>query len=224
MDDAWLIGPFLIKERWVIYLVAGLIAYLIIRVGVAKTYIATAAPERLWNSLFIFAIGWKLSYTLFHPVHVWIRPTSQIYFTGGDKGLVLGLCLALLYLLYRSYKEKVSFDTYLEPGLIAILSSFGIFQLIAIVVDTDPFVYGLLPFLLCGFLVVYWFVKRASSSDTLLWPGMLLWFGLGELFFSYFKEQAAIWLGFSLFQWVLIMLCLIAAMVTYRKSRSFKQT
>lgn len=224
MGDVWLIGPFLIKERWIMYLIAGFIAYLIIRIGVAKKYIAATVPGRLWNSLFIFAVIWKFSYTLFHPMHVWAYASSQIYFTGGDKGVALGLGIALMYLLHQSKKEKVSLETNLEPGLITILASFGIYQLVASVMDADPLAYGLMQFLLCALLVVYWFVKKASTPDVVLWPRILLWSGLGELFLSYFKVQASIWLGFSLFQWVLIILCLIVAVVTYKKKRGVNKT
>lgn len=224
MGDAWIIGPFMIKEQWIMYFVAGLMAYLVLRLGTAKKYMASSVPETLWTALFIFAAVWKLSYTLFHPLTVWAHWSSQIYFTGGDKGVALGLVAGLLYLLYRSRKEQVPPRTYIEPGFLAILAALGIFQIAALVTGSASLVYGSGHILLCAILVVYWFVQKGHKLQQSLWPGMIFWFGLIELFLTYFKERVPLWLGFSFFQWVMIILCLITGVMIYKMSHSFNET
>lgn len=224
MGDAWIIGPFMIKEQWVLYFIAGLAAYLVLRIGMAKKYIDPSVPETLWNALFIFAVVWKLSYALFHPLNVWANWSSLIYFTGGDKGVVLGLAVCLLYFLHRSKKEQSSSRTYIEPGFIGILSALGVFQIAMLVMHSASLTYGFLNILLCTALVVYWFVQMARKPNRPLWPAMIFWFGLGELFLSYFKERVPLWLGFSFAQWVWIVLCLIVVIVTYRMNRNFNET
>ncbi|WP_257352170.1 hypothetical protein [Pseudalkalibacillus decolorationis] len=223
MGDAWIFGPIMIKEKWAFYFIAGLVAYIVIRFGVYRKSIKRSVLELLWNALLLFAFVWKMSYTVLHPLNVLANPMSQLYFTGGDKGILFALGAVLIYFLRRSKKEKMPVRTYIEPGLIAMLAALGTYLFLLMLMDYSSPLYSLLQIFLSVILVVYWF-RNVGRGHQPLWPGMILWFSLGELLISYFNDRIPVWLGFSFSQWVFIAISFIVIVVSYRGKRSFNKT
>lgn len=224
MGDAWFFGPVMIKEQWVMFFIAGLAAYIVIRIGLARKWIEPFVLDSLWNALFLFGVVWKLSYILLHPLTVWDRPLSLLYFTGGDVGVVFGLGAVMIYFLIRSHKENISSQTYIESGFISILVAYGSYQFLMLVLSFSPSLYPLFQMLLSGILFVYWFVNISHERKQVLWPSMILWFSLGELLLSYMKSHVSIWLGFSFSQLVFIALSLAMILLSYRMKANFNKT
>ncbi len=214
MGDAWFIGPFLIQEKWGLYALAFIISYLVLRFVIKRKGIDVAIIDPLWNSLFYFFIVWKFSYALFYPKDVIENPISQLYFTGGDKGLVLGLIAVVFYFYWKGKRSSFSFHHYMELGMIAILTGLGVYrglvwafylpsQLILLVDALFPLAIVILLF-------------RLGREH---WAIVLAWFSLGALFLSYFKPDVAILLGFSLQQLIYITVALLCFSLVLQKRR-----
>ena len=213
MGDAWLIGPFLIQEKWALYVISFVISYITVRIVLKKKTIDLLIIDTLWNGFFTFLIVWKLSYALFHPISVVQHPISLLYFTGGDKGIVLGVIAVSLYFFWKSKRSSFSFHRYMEWGLLGAITAIGSYRvLVWLVYLTDDFI--LLFDALWPFVAMFFLIKSEK------WIVSLLLFSLGELLFSYFKPESSVILGFSwkqLFYFAVIVICLIFVMRTKTK-------
>ncbi|TCP21072.1 hypothetical protein EV207_14622 [Scopulibacillus darangshiensis] len=190
-------GPVMIKEQWIMYAIGGLTAYIFIRICVSQKWMVARVEEILWNALFLFVAVWKLSYTLFHPIDAFSSPLNQLYFTGGEKGVVLAFGVVMLYLIFRVKKDKQQLKFYIEPSFIALLTAFGSYQLLTLVLSFSAPLYAILQIVLTVILVVYWFVANVRKHNHPLWPGMILWFSLG----SDVEENIACSLSISARSW-----------------------
>ena len=215
LDDVWVIGPLMMKEKWVLYVIAFIMSYTALRLAIKLKSIDHSVIDSLWNALFLFLVVWKLSYTLFHPIDVIRNPMSQLYFTGGEKGVVLALLSVVIYFLFKSKRNGLSFHLYMEIGLISVLTAIGIFQALVWIMYFPGLNHLLFEAMLSLVLLFYWFTKYESNRKW-LWPKMIVWFSLGGLFISFFKPQIPMLLGFSFSQWVYIAVCFLVIVVSNR--------
>lgn len=213
VGDAWFIGPFLIQEKWALYVISFVISYFVLRIVLKKKTIDSLIMDTLWNGFFTFIITWKFSYALFHPISVIQNPISLLYFTGGDRGMILGVISVLLYFLWKSKRSSFSFHQYMELGILAVLTAIGSYRVFVwLFYLTEHFI--LLFDALLPFAIVLYLIKSEK------WLASVLWFSLGELLFSYFKHESPVILGFSwkqLFYFAVIVICLIFVMRTKMK-------
>ncbi|MHA6252735.1 hypothetical protein [Oceanobacillus sp. CAU 1775] len=223
MDDAWIFGPFMIKEKWALYAIAFMVSYTAVRLAIKLKAIDRSVLESLWNGFFLFLVVWKLSYTLFHPIDVFKNPISQLYFTGGEKGVVAAFIAVIIYFLSIRKNKGISFHVYMETGLISIVTAIGVFQMLAWVMYYPGLYHLIVEVVLSFMLIFYWFITYKHDVKP-LWMKMLVWFSLGELFISYFKPQIPIFLGFSFSQLVYIVICLLIMVISVRLKRNFIKT
>lgn len=215
MGDAWFIGPFLIQEKWALYVISIVISYITLRIVLKKKAIDSLMMDMLWNGFFTFLIVWKLSYALFHPISAFQNPISMLYFTGGDKGIILGVIAVPLYFFWKSKRNSFSFQRYMELGFLAALTAIGSYRVLVWIFYLTDFI--LLFDALLPFAVMIYLVKSER------WIASLLWFSLGELSFSYFKHGSPVILGFSwkqLFYITVAMICLQYVLRTKRVDSS----
>ncbi|WP_240613637.1 TlpA disulfide reductase family protein [Pueribacillus theae] len=128
MGDAWVIGPLIIQQKWAIYMITIIMTYIILRIAVKIKAVELSILDLLWNAFFLFLVVYKLSYSLFHPMAVVKNPLSQLYFTGGGKGAILGLLAAFAYFYYKSRRDTLSFRQLIEFAVAAVVSAVGINQ------------------------------------------------------------------------------------------------
>ena len=207
MGDAWFIGPFLIQEKWALYVVS-----------IKKKALDIRMLDALWNGFFVFLMVWKASYALFHPINVIQHPMSLLYFTGGDKGVMLGVISVLLYFFWKSKRSTFSFSRYMECGLFAILTALGSYRLFVwmfyLMDEWYLLITALLPFVLMFYLL--------KSED---WLASLLLFSLAEFIFSYVKNGSTLSFALSwepLFYFVVAIICLLC--IAFRSRNSFFST
>lgn len=105
MYDVLQLGRFTIYVPYLIHLAAALITVLWVYIAGKKHVQKGKELADLWlESWIISVLIWKFSYAVFHPVSVIKHPSYLLYFSGGEKGLVLGYVMAILYFIYKSKK------------------------------------------------------------------------------------------------------------------------
>lgn len=97
-------GNVTVQTEWVAIVIA-----LLLLIAVEK-WVVRRESTYFTDIFFYYILTWKLSYVLFEFSLFVDHPMSLLYFHGGVKGHVLGIIVAILYLLYKSYRKKESLD------------------------------------------------------------------------------------------------------------------
>lgn len=101
------IGRFMIKYEWIIFLISIAVVYFVLKRWLKndqqfqQTFI-----DAIFNTAFIGFLTYKFSVVLFKPMMLFENPISVLYFTGGKKGGILGVILAICYLVWKTKREK----------------------------------------------------------------------------------------------------------------------
>ncbi|MFJ5714848.1 peroxiredoxin family protein [Neobacillus sp. NPDC093127] len=89
--------------------------------------------DAVLNSVFGGFLIWKGSLLLLEPKLVIDSPLSLLYFTGGTKGLILGIIGAIIYFFLKARKLKLTNFMILQPTLIflfAVMSGYFLLNLV----------------------------------------------------------------------------------------------
>ncbi|MBY0120525.1 hypothetical protein [Bacillus sp. S/N-304-OC-R1] len=104
---AIMLGPFMIKYEWILYLISGLSAYLMIRFHSKEDLpFQEIFLNSMLNSFLIGFIVYKFSSIIIRPTILIDNPSSIIFTTGGTKGKLLGVIIALLY-FFNKYRNGI---------------------------------------------------------------------------------------------------------------------
>jgi hypothetical protein len=123
--DSITIGPFLIKNLWIALFIAGLFSYIIMELRIRKfPELQPALLHEVGNGLLISLLCYKFSLILFRPSILFTNPKGIFFFTGGTKGIVLGILLGIVYLAWQVRKKG-----WKVPNVIDVLS-FGIITML----------------------------------------------------------------------------------------------
>lgn len=104
---AFLLGPFMIKHIYIIIFIAAIASYYMMRwttredQSFQKLFLNT-----MTNAVFIWFFTFKFSTILFQPAFIMKNPLSLLYFTGGTKGSILGVIIAIIYLFWNIKKRE----------------------------------------------------------------------------------------------------------------------
>ncbi|HET7579972.1 MAG TPA: hypothetical protein VFK33_11890 [Bacillales bacterium] len=217
MNHVWMIGPFMIKEIWLVEFITGLAAYIALKYIIAVRSIDRGVLDSLWNAFLLFIVIWKFSYTLFHLFHVIEQPMSQLYFTGADKGIFLAFAGVAIYFIRLSQKTLIPFKNYIEIGFIALFLVLGLYHLIETLYGIG-FIQSILQVFLAAILLAYWLLKTNEDGKRTLWPILMVWFCLGEFFLTYFGNPVPVLFSFSYNQLGLILGSILGIIALYKKT------
>lgn len=104
--DSITIGPFLIKNLWIVLFIAGLLSYIVMEIRVRKyPELQTSLLNEVGNGLVICLLIYKFSLVLFRPSILFTNPIGILFFTGGTRGLLLGGASGFLYLVWNVRKK-----------------------------------------------------------------------------------------------------------------------
>lgn len=102
---AIMLGPFMIKYEWILFLISGLSAYLMMRfkskenVQFQEFYLNTVL-----NALLIGFIIFKFSSVIFQPAILFDNPSLILFTSGGTYGKLLGTFMAFIY-MFKKYRN-----------------------------------------------------------------------------------------------------------------------
>lgn len=129
---AFLLGPLLIKYDWVLILLAGILSYFVVgKVLNKEEDFKKDFINDMINAVLIGFFTYKFSSVLFQTENIINNPMEILYFSGGTKGLVLGLILALAYIAWRIRKSRYRVQSWLSGivyGTVTFLLSFWLFR------------------------------------------------------------------------------------------------
>ena len=128
---AFLLGPFMIKHVYIIILIAAIASYFAMKWTTRKDKsFQQLFLNTIVNIVFIWFLTYKFSTIIFQPNLLLNNPLSIIYFTGGSKGSIIGIILALIYLFWTVKKKGFSIITWFSSFVYGIVTFFISFWLV----------------------------------------------------------------------------------------------
>ncbi|MCY9659428.1 prolipoprotein diacylglyceryl transferase [Paenibacillus chondroitinus] len=205
MPEILQLGPFMLKYNWLLWAIAAVVGYSVMRYRVKKAEeVDKSVLEVLSTALLIAIITWKLS-PLLLSTEIWGNPLSVLFVSGSDQGAIIGFTSAVIYTGIKCWK-KGSLAWQL-PDLL----SYGI-TVMVIVYNMLSWQYGSLTALpwgisimdpnhkyhpvnvyliLVSLPIIIWLWRRSVSSigSGELFANFLSFFGIGLLAVSFFENQ-----------------------------------
>lgn len=127
MENYLSIGSFPVKIVWLAILGSALIAYGVIHVKLRKEADKNQLLDVLSHAVVLCWFVWKISYTVLHPLLIIKQPFNILYFNGGETGLVLGIIVSVVYLLWTSGKMELDRSRVFYTGILAITIFFSFY-------------------------------------------------------------------------------------------------
>ncbi|MDM5315198.1 TlpA disulfide reductase family protein [Fictibacillus sp. b24] len=127
MENYLSIGSFPVKMVWLAILGSALIAYGIISLKLRKETDKKQLLDVLSNAVVLYWLVWKISYAVLHPLLIVKQPLNILYFNGGETGLVLGIIVAVVYLLWTSGKQELDRSRVFYTGILALTLFFSFY-------------------------------------------------------------------------------------------------
>ncbi|WNS77375.1 hypothetical protein RRV45_10445 [Bacillus sp. DTU_2020_1000418_1_SI_GHA_SEK_038] len=129
---AMMLGPFMLKYEWIIFLLASLTAYLFMKLmSKEDRSFQELFLSSFLNAVLIGFIVYKFSSVIFQARLMMEEPLSILYSTGGTKGKLLGLLIAVIY-LYKKYRKGnwpfKSWFTLIVYGIVTFFVGFWLFR------------------------------------------------------------------------------------------------
>ncbi len=146
MNDTLFLGPLIVPVRLLLLVVAGIAGYAALRYRLRRT--DAAADEQkvlldpLGHVLFAGLLIWKFSPILLDTRFVLDHPLSLLYFTGGNKGLLLAALYAFVVLGYRTRKSKLPTLLFPDALLTCLLAGGGAYMLLSAVFQHGGWIAG----------------------------------------------------------------------------------
>lgn len=175
------------------------------------------------DSVILSILVWKLSLILFEPVKFANNPMTLIYFSGGVRGLLLGLVVAAAYLIFSSRKQKISAWIYADSITAGYLAGTVTYNLINLAISKQIALFYVSRSLLALLLLIWQLKKFKTIGRRENLNQLLLWFSLGQILIFHFKSQNMnldnlIW-GFSMQQLLFYALAIIAISINLISGR-----
>ncbi|MBW7455499.1 hypothetical protein ACFOLF_25815 [Paenibacillus sepulcri] len=181
------------------------------------------SPDRvlqdlLFNAVVIALLGWKLAFIIRDPESVWNSPQSLLLVRGSDTDALIGLFLALLYLLLAVRVRKLSWLRLLDTAAMAVLPGSAVWN------GLTDFPYRIIYALL--FLIVYIYLLRSVQASEPVsgeyGRAGLLGAGIGGLVVSLFAPYPPgdfpdLTAGLSALQWCFILLAAGGALLQVKR-------
>ncbi|MEH7346881.1 hypothetical protein V7122_23910 [Bacillus sp. JJ1532] len=129
---AIMFGPFMLKYEWIIFFLAGMTAYLFMKfMSKEDRSFQELFLSSFLNAVLIGFIVYKFSSVIFQPTIIIEEPLSILYSTGGTKGKLLGLLIAVIY-FYTKYRKGSwplkNWFTHIVYGIVTFFVAFWLFR------------------------------------------------------------------------------------------------
>ncbi|HEY4432661.1 MAG TPA: hypothetical protein VGN87_16710 [Paenibacillus sp.] len=217
MQEAIVWGPLMIKYNWIAMVFSALAAYIAMKYWLKdKSEVSKPVLEDITNSLFWALLIWKFSVIIFNPVAVINNPYYILYFTGGERGILLSAIVVLIFLSIQCKKRKITFWMYaavLAAGMLSYKFVYSLFRLI-FNYPTPSFLYDLSQIVLATVLLFWMYSRKERFEKPQEINQLIMWFSIGQLTSYFFKSfSAAVFLGLSSEQLVFLVVALCCLIV-----------
>ncbi|MBM7603101.1 magnesium-transporting ATPase (P-type) [Metabacillus crassostreae] len=132
MYDALQIGPFTIQYFLLIAVLTFWLTYFILDSFLKDSEVKQLLNKHYWTIVFILFLSYKFSIVILRPEL--LLSSSWIFLTGGEKGIYLGVLLAIIFLLWQVWRKRASIKTVIYICGLVIICYTILFQIIKIFV------------------------------------------------------------------------------------------
>ena len=229
MQEAIVWGSLIIKYNWIVIFLSAIAAYVAMKYWLkGKGDISKPILEDITNVLIGGFVIWKLSVIIFNPVTVLNNPYYILYFTGGERGILLSAIVVLIFLVIQSNKRKINFLTYTAVLVAGLLSYKLVYSLFTFIFNdlTQSFFYNLSQIVLAIALLIWIYSRKEKFELPKEINQLILWFSIGQIFSQFFRSfSAAVFLGLSSEQLVYLVVALCCLILqNFRKKENFTET
>jgi peroxiredoxin len=127
MENYLSIGSFPVKFVWLAIVGAAFVAYGVLALKLRNEPDKKNILDVLSNGVVLSWFVWKISYAVLNPHLIVKQPLNLIYFNGGNTGLVLGIIISALYLLWASGKRDLDRSRVFYGGILGLSFFFTIY-------------------------------------------------------------------------------------------------
>ncbi|MNO22597.1 prolipoprotein diacylglyceryl transferase [compost metagenome] len=217
MQEAIVWGPLIIKYNWIAMAFSAFAAYIAMKYWLKDmSEISKSILEDITNSLLWAFLIWKFSVIIFNPVAVINNPYYILYFSGGERGILLSAMVVLIFLSMQCKKRRITFWMYaavLAAGLLSYKWVYSLFQLI-FNYPTPSFLYDLSQIVLATVLLIWMYSRKKGFEKPQEINQLIMWFSIGQMTSYFFKSfSEAVFLGLSTEQLVFFAVALCCLMV-----------
>ncbi|WP_054955992.1 hypothetical protein [Paenibacillus dakarensis] len=202
------LGPLMIRADLLAFIISAVTGYIVLKMRLRGREESHWITDVYTNALIIGFVAWKFGMIVFDLVRTIQNPLSLLYLTGGDKGILLGTALALLYIGFQLNRKRSLTIPLLKASALAFLAaSSARYALLGLWLDTsgwDDLLYVLLHAI---FAVIVWL---KFDSSIRYFNSLALWYSIGSVFIRFFDPDRDIVIaGLSAIQIVYVIMAII---------------
>ncbi|AZK47625.1 hypothetical protein EIM92_16935 [Paenibacillus lentus] len=193
------LGSLVLRADLLIFLLSAAFGYIVLKIKFRHREAGGWIKEGYVNALGIGFFLWKFSMLFFSPLETLSNPLSLLYFTGGQRGVWLGVLGAITYLAYRGYKNRPLLVPFVKAALLAYGAVQGFrFTMFFLWEGAVGWENLLCAVLAAGLGIMAW-LKYESPLRSFL--PLALWYSIGSAVIPFLDEyRHAVLIGFSLEQ------------------------
>lgn len=189
MQETLQLGRFTINAALLILLISGIFGYLVLKLRLKeKDDKYKVLSETIIDIIFVFALIWKLSYFVFHPLSVIHNPLSLLYFSGGLPGVLLAVALTGFYIYRLINKHSVSIWIYLDLLSTWFLAA-SLFYNFAYLIFGQQYLLYYGSRLILDITLLYFLLRVKSFGLPKQLNQLLLWYSFGMILTSHFEND-----------------------------------
>nr|WP_263327189.1 redoxin domain-containing protein [Neobacillus sp. Marseille-Q6967] len=155
--------------KWIVLGISILIGFIILKLWLLRSQrneLVKKLFDIVSNSVFLGFLIWKGSLLLLEPKLIVKSPLSLLYFTGGDKGLILGILGSYIYFFCKTMKLNISFFITLQTKLIFSFSVLSVYHFLLLFLINENILFHLFVGLLSLLLYILSLTRKVSSSKN----------------------------------------------------------
>lgn len=219
MPEVVQLGPFLIKMSMLGAVVSLLAAFAAVRLRLRNDPAQRKAIlDTMSGSLLLAFLVWKFSYVLFHPAQALAQPVSLLYFSGGGRGVWLALLAVAAYLSVQIRRRHIPVPVFANAIAAGGLSFWGVGHALTWGMERlDGWYYGQQTAIAAVFWL--WLNRRKDdrAAGMAFWLELLLWFGISQVYVSFFsRTHTPYWAGLSKEQLLYYLFSVLALILSHR--------
>lgn len=226
MPEVIQFGPFMIRLSWLILGISGVSAFYLVQYKFKRSD-EKEKPllDKFSNAVFIIFLVWKLSPLIHNPILLWESPIAILLLPGTEMGLWIGLAVAAWYMHRALLKLRISHLFFADLLSLGIVTFFMVRSVLGwqygrvtqlpwgISIENPEFAYHpinvyLLVISIPMFIWLWHRIQSQLGSGKLL-QNFLIYFGMGLMLVSFFKQTTDWLFGLSMEQVVYFAMMII---------------
>ncbi len=162
------------------------------------------------NALILGFVIWKCSLIIFDPMSVIQNPMSLIYFSGGEKGLLLGIFSSILYLWIRTRKDGTSIIINLDIAGAGWIASNSMYHLLLLTINKENVFYHSLYIVLNIAFALYFYTRKEAVRKSDLLSRFVIWYSVVMFGVSFAEKGRTFFVfGFTIEQMIYLIVFII---------------